>query len=230
MAGDPDVALQAAILSLVVLYRISRSMKPHALVLALSVIVLAACASKQERPQPATESSPASSAAPARPAPGGPTRVSVNAIEQSVIEATNAFRTQSGLPALKPTVKLLIVAQNHARNMARQDKFGDTDKNGHVLDGQNVEYRIKVSGYAFSHIAENVGYQLHRPDPAAAMMEGWKNSPGHRKNMLLPDITELGVGAAQGKSGRWYFVQVFGRPPEQPRKQALGATRRATSV
>ena len=39
--------------------------------------------------------------------------------------------------------------------------------------------------------------------------------------MLLPDVTELGVGAAQGNSGRWYFVQVFGRPEEPPRKQAL---------
>jgi uncharacterized protein YkwD len=39
--------------------------------------------------------------------------------------------------------------------------------------------------------------------------------------MLLPDVSEIGVGAAQGKSGRWYFVQLFGRPEEPPRKQAL---------
>jgi len=199
-------------------------MRLGGLLLALSVLLLTACAPTQRRPEPARP-------APERPAPPPPesvqpvpdnaARVSVNPVEQSVIDATNAFRRQYGLAALKPTVKLLIVAQNHARNMARQDKFGDTDKNGHVLDGKSVEYRIKVSGYAFSHIAENVGYQLRRPDPAAAMMDGWKNSSGHRKNMLLPDITELGVGAAQGTSGRWYFVQVFGRPAEPPRKQAL---------
>ena len=49
---------------------------------------------------------------------------------------------------LKPKVQLIVVAQNHARNMARQDKFGDSDQNGHILDGHNFEYRIEASGYA----------------------------------------------------------------------------------
>jgi uncharacterized protein YkwD len=208
-------------------------MRLRDLALALGTILLAACAPTQERPQPARPAPERPAPAPpesVQPVPDGAARVSVNAVEQSVIDATNAFRRQYGLPALKPTVKLLIVAQNHARNMARQDRFGDTDKNGHVLDGKNVEYRVQASGYAFSHLAENVGYQLRRPDPAAAMMEGWKNSSGHRKNMLLPDITELGVGAAQGKSSRWYFVQVFGRPAEPLRRQAQRDSRGAGSI
>ena len=36
-------------------------------------------------------------------------------------------------------MRLIVIAQKHARNMARQDKFGDSDKNGHVLDGKNME-------------------------------------------------------------------------------------------
>jgi uncharacterized protein YkwD len=67
-------------------------------------------------------------------------------------------------------------------------------------------------------VAENVGYQLNKPDPAGSMMQGWEASPGHRRNLLLADVTELGVGAAQGKSGRWYFVQVFGRPLNPPKR------------
>jgi len=63
-----------------------------------------------------------------------------------------------------------------------------------------------------------VGYQRVHGDPALAMMEDWKRSSGHRRNMLTPDIVEIGVGAAQGKSGRWYFVQVFGRPLHPPKK------------
>jgi len=58
-------------------------------------------------------------------------------------------------------------------------------------------------------------------DPSAAMMDDWKRSPGHRRNMLTPNITEIGVGAAQGKSGRWYFVQVFGRPHAPPKQTML---------
>jgi uncharacterized protein YkwD len=98
--------------------------------------------------------------------------------------------------------------------MARQYKFVDGDKNGHILDGSNMEHRIKTGGYPFGRVAENVGYQLHRSDPADAMMEGWKASSGHRRNMLTAEFTDMGVGAAQGKSRRWYFVQLFGRPAD----------------
>jgi len=143
--------------------------------------------------------------------------VKVSGIEQKIIDATNAFRRENRLDPLKPSVRLIVIAQKHARNMASQDKFGDTDKNGPVLDGRSLSDRIQAGGYEFARVAENVGYQLNKPDPAASMMEGWKASSGHRHNMLLPDITEIGVGAAQGKSGRWYFVQVFGRPADSPR-------------
>lgn len=144
--------------------------------------------------------------------PGKPVTATINGFENRVIEATNAFRSDRGLATLRPNARLIAIAQNHARNMARKDRYGDSDRNGHVLDGRNVEYRIKAGGYPFARIAENVGYQLNRPDSVASMMDGWKGSRGHRRNMLEPELTEIGVGAAQGKSGRWYFVQVFGRP------------------
>lgn len=173
--------------------------------LLMLVVLLAACATERPRAPRQTQPVPA-------PQPGDTKSVSVNSFEQKIIDATNAFRAQNGLGALKPTVQLLVVAQNHARNMARQDRFGDSDHNGHVLDGRSFEDRIAVSGYPFARAAENVGYQLNKGDAAGAMMDGWKHSSGHRRNMLTPEITEIGVGAAQGKSGRWYFVQVFGLP------------------
>jgi uncharacterized protein YkwD len=175
--------------------------------------LLAACAPAPKKPvQPVPP-------APSPPSPA-PTRVEVNGLEQTIIEATNDFRRQNALSPLAADVRLIVIAQNHARNMARQDKFGDSDQNGHVLDGRDLAYRIQVGGYAYARVAENVGYQLNRRDPAGSMMAGWRRSTGHRRNMLLPDITEIGVGAAQGRSGRWYFVQVFGRPaqPVQPIK------------
>lgn len=172
-------------------------------------LVAAACAPASRKP---VEPSP-----PVAPRPTPPAGVRVSGMEQMVIEATNGFRKENRLDALKPNVRLIVIAQNHARNMARQDRFGDTDKNGHVLDGRGLDYRIQVGGYDYGRVAENVGYQLNKADPAGSMMQGWKTSPGHRRNMLLADVSEIGVGAAQGKSGRWYFVQVFGRPLAPPR-------------
>jgi uncharacterized protein YkwD len=174
------------------------------------LVLLGACAASKPRPTTAPAPVPPPTTQPA------PSSISVNGLEQKIIEATNAFRSQNGLGLLRPKVQLIVVAQNHARNMARQDRFGDSDQNGHILDGHNFEYRIEASGYSFERAAENVGFQRVHGDPAAAMMEDWKRSPGHRRNMLTPDITQIGVGAAQGKSGRWYFVQVFGRPQGMP--------------
>ena len=180
----------------------------------LLIVLIGACAVQKPRPT--------QTPAPVPPPTTGPTpqSITVNGLEQKIVDATNAFRSQNGLSVLKPKVQLIVVAQNHARNMARQDKFGDTDQNGHVLDGHNFEYRIEKSGYAFDRAAENVGFQRVHGDPAAAMMEDWKHSTGHSRNMLTTEITEIGVGAAQGKSGRWYFVQVFGRP-QGPLKQTM---------
>src|SRR5207247_1737903 len=44
-------------------------------------------------------------------------------------------------------------------------------------------------------------------------MKGWKDSPPHRKNLLDPDIDEIGVGVAHSShTGKYYAVQDFGRP------------------
>ena len=175
-----------------------------------AVIAVAACAPAPRKP---AEPTPAPRVEP-KPVP--PASVKVNGLEQKVIEATNGFRRNNRLDPLKPSVRLITIAQTHARNMARQDKFGDTGKNGHVLDGKSLEDRIQAGGYEFGRVAENVGYQLNKRDPADSMMQGWETSPGHRRNLLLADVTEIGVGAAQGESGRWYFVQVFGRQADPP--------------
>jgi uncharacterized protein YkwD len=188
------------------------------LLLVTVLATLSACAPTAKRPGEPAEPPPP--AAPKPPPEAAPARATLNANEQKVIEGTNAYRRGKGLAALEADVRLILIAQAHARNMARQDKFGDSDKNGHVLDGNGMEYRIRNGGYAFARVAENVGFENVRSDPAAAMLEGWKLSPGHRRNMLLPDVTEIGVGAAQGKSGRWYFVQLFGRPPDAPKPKA----------
>lgn len=42
---------------------------------------------------------------------------------------------------------------------------------------------------------------------------GWRQSPGHRRNMLEPTVTETGVAIVQSEeSGYYYAVQLFGRP------------------
>jgi len=44
-------------------------------------------------------------------------------------------------------------------------------------------------------------------DPAAAF-DWWRNSPGHRRNLLSPGFTEIGVGEVGG-----FWTQNFGKEP-----------------
>jgi uncharacterized protein YkwD len=166
---------------------------------------------------PAPAPAPPAGNADAAPTPA----MRANSEEKEVLVQTNAFRREHGLSMLRAESRLMQAAKRHAANMARKDRFGDTDKNGHVMDGLDPGDRVQVSGYSFSLVAENVGWQLGKSDPVASMVEGWKNSPGHRKNLLIPEMSDTGVGVAKGQSGRWYFVQVFGKPFE--------STKRATS-
>jgi uncharacterized protein YkwD len=126
---------------------------------------------------------------------------------QGIIDQTNGC-----LPALTVSAVLMQVAQAHAANMARQDRYGDTDTNGHILDGHDVVYRVAQVGYQWSWLGENVAYCYGYSDPAAQLITQWWNSPDHRANILGSNYTEFGVGLATGASGRTYAVQVFARP------------------
>lgn len=128
-----------------------------------------------------------------------------------IVKLTNAFRRARKLPPLKVNATLASVAQKHAENMARQDKYGDTDRNGHILDGKGPKDRVEASGYKYARFTENVGY-TNRPGPARDLVTLWSESPAHRKNMLDPTVTEIGVGIARGRSGKYYGVQVFAKP------------------
>lgn len=143
-----------------------------------------------------------------------------NAEEKTVLLQANTFRKEQGLKALRAESKLMDIARRHAANMARKDRYGDTDTNGHIMDGLDPADRVQVGGYVFSRVAENVGWQLGREDPATRMVEDWKKSPGHRKNLLIAEVSDTGVGAAKGRSGKWYFVQLFGKPYEATRRQS----------
>jgi uncharacterized protein YkwD len=138
--------------------------------------------------------------------------------QEAIVRLTNAFRKEQKVPPLAVSEALAKVAQDHAANMARQDKHGDDNRNGHVLDGKQFQDRIDASPYKYTTAGENTGVIIRGADPVAIMIQGWKQSPSHRKTMLTEAYTEIGVGAAQSKSGRWYFVQVYANPVAPQKK------------
>ena len=129
-----------------------------------------------------------------------------------MVEQSNAFRRAEGIDPLRADATLSAAAQGFADYMAKTDRYA------HEADGRTPAQRIEALGYAFCAVAENIGFAMNTAGFATAelattFVEGWKNSPPHRRNLLSTDASEIGVGVAQSaRSRRFYAVQVFARP------------------
>lgn len=122
----------------------------------------------------------------------------------AVLAATNAQRNAAGLPALVLSDALTQAAQTQACDMAAMGTVGHKGR-----DGSGLADRVDRTGYAWTKIAENAaGWYPTVPEVIA----GWMESPGHRKNLLMRGVADLGVGVAVGKEdGKAYWIQVFGK-------------------
>ncbi len=134
-------------------------------------------------------------------------------VEAGVFMETNAFRAQNGLSEVTPNAVLAGEAQAFADYLARSGAFS------HTADGREPGQRAQAAGYRYCTLAENIAYEQDslgfRTDRLIQLfVSGWEGSPGHRRNMLNPDVTEMGVGLAKapGVDEKYVAVQVFGRP------------------
>ncbi len=101
------------------------------------------------------------------------------------LKLINRYRTTKGLSKVVLDVTLTQVAKKHSRDLAKHDRISH-----YGSDGSNPWDRVERSGYGPQLAAENVGTgQLSIKE----VMQGWKDSPGHNKNLLLPDAKHIGI-------------------------------------
>ena len=111
----------------------------------------------------------------------------------------NAIRKQHGLGQLGASRKLTSAAAAHASDMETRGFFSHTGSNGSTL-GQ----RVRKQRYRFCAVAENIAKGQGSLEDVLA---GWMASPGHRRNMLNPDVSEFSL--VRGGGNVW--VMVLGR-------------------
>jgi uncharacterized protein YkwD len=104
-------------------------------------------------------------------------------------ELINAYRKEKGLKPLKLNTSLTEAAKNHSRDLAKWDRISH-----YGSDGSNPWDRVKRTGYNAKLAAENVGTGQVTIDE---VMKGWKESPGHNKNLLLADADHMGIALVQ---------------------------------
>jgi uncharacterized protein YkwD len=132
----------------------------------------------------------------------------ITEIEWHVLFLTNQRRMWQKLPQLEASPALADVARGHSRDMLARGFFEHINP-----DGAGPRDRVQKHGLAFAVLAENI-YSTRNGtmDPAelaSIMVDGWMNSPGHRRNILARSLKFLGVGVAMSDT-RVLATQLFG--------------------
>ncbi|MBS4190877.1 sporulation protein [Bacillus sp. FJAT-49705] len=130
--------------------------------------------------------------------PSTPASSSVSAYEQKVVDLTNQERAKNGLPALQLDVNLSKVARTKSMDMKTKGYFDHNSPTyGSPFD------MMKQFGISYSSAGENIAMGQRTPEE---VVNAWMNSDGHRKNILNPSFTHIGVGyVAEGN----YWTQQF---------------------
>ena len=123
----------------------------------------------------------------------------------------SAFRAQHGLGPVRLNPVLTQAARNQALAMASSNRMS------HNLGGGGaLPRRLTAVGYRWGAAAENIGAGYGSLDAALA---GWQASAGHRKNLLLSNVTEIGIAAAHAPGSTYghYWALILGSPPPERR-------------
>jgi uncharacterized protein YkwD len=138
-------------------------------------------------------------------APGRPVKDHENSeIVARVHRLVNEFRREHGLAPLTIDPIISAAASEHSTDMARRAE--GISHRGFKQRLQDLRGTIPYRAAA-ENVAVNAGYN----GPARAAVEGWKQSPKHRKNML-GDFKLTGIGIARDEKGRYFFTQIFVQP------------------
>ena len=137
-----------------------------------------------------------------------------DAVARRIAALTSEFRGQEGRGKLAASAQLTAAARDFAGYLGQAEQFS------HEADGSTPIARAQKHGYDSTCVWENIATRFSTSVPSAGelaqtFVDGWKQSPGHRRNMLEAAATETGMAVAPGKDGHYYAVQVFGRPGPQ---------------
>jgi uncharacterized protein YkwD len=128
------------------------------------------------------------------------TTIHRDAMETEILLYVNDDRKDHGLVPLQINAMESNLALKHSKDMAdRKVKFGH--------DGFNARARAIQKTLGSSEVGENVA---SGPMTAREVVDGWLNSPGHKRN-IEGNFTLTGIGYARDKKGNIYFTQIFSR-------------------
>jgi uncharacterized protein YkwD len=140
--------------------------------------------------------------------------------ELLMLELINQFRRQNGKGELELGQNISAAAEHHSADMANRNYFSHTTKGS----SQGPSGRMVDHGYPANSTSwgENIyagwgtrkGVDLSSPQAA---MDWWKNSSGHRANMLRGSYTVIGIARVSNPNSTYrnYWTTDFGGANDQ---------------
>ncbi len=115
--------------------------------------------------------------------------------ENEALRLINDYRASKGMPALTLDARATAAADTLAADMAKHDRMSH-----YGPDGADVGKRLVAAGYSYSVAAENVGVGQAT---LKEVIEGWKKSPPHSRNMLLAKVKHIGIACEYNPDSKY---------------------------
>jgi len=123
------------------------------------------------------------------------------AAAEQLFAMANEARAESGVGKLKWDQALAEAAREHCQRMAGEGPIS------HRYSGElDVSERAGHAGAHFSMVEENVALG----PTVTSLHVGWMHSPGHRTNLLNPEVDHVGIAVVAAR-GELYAVADYAR-------------------
>jgi len=125
----------------------------------------------------------------------------------NLVQMTNQERQSLGLQTLKENQKLDEVANLKAQDMLAKAYFSHQSP-----EGVTPWYWFKKVGYTYKIAGENLAIGFLDSEE---VHDAWMNSPLHKRNIVNPNYSEIGMAVVSGEfqgNKVYLVVQVFGAP------------------
>ena len=130
-------------------------------------------------------------------------------VQAKIFNLLNQLRKEKNVQQVTKNKQLKKAADIRAKESA--ETFSHTRPNGKdaftVFDEKGLDYPYQMAG-------ENLAmgtYYMKEEEMAEFLFNGWVDSPGHYKNMVQKDFSEVGIGVYYD-GNNLYATQLFGTP------------------
>jgi uncharacterized protein YkwD len=158
-------------------------------------------------------------------------QIDITALERRIHDLTNAQRRSRGIPALEFDDLIAKIARTHSQDMISRGFFEHINPNGEDpgARGRKMGYQC-VKNYAtyyteglsenlmhtylydsqLEHTGIAIGYDWRTPEEIAQItIDGWMNSPGHRRTLLTATYDREGIGVVISSDREVFVTQDF---------------------